>query len=146
MPIRETMCFESVYEECLRLSEGDKKRIIFDGVAAWMFVDGLLAGESYGATPAKLDAEMPDVPQNDSLCIDCYSSTVLPQFQGRGLGKVLVAYWNGLARGSGFTKVAGHATDPRIVAVRSFFGVRFGAVHQNWYGTTRTAHYYEGDL
>jgi GNAT superfamily N-acetyltransferase len=111
-----------------------------------MLVDGLLAGETYGATPANLDEKTPDVPQNDPLCIYCYSSTVLPQFQGRGLSKLLVAYWNGLARGSGFTKVVGHATDPRIVAVRSFFGVRFGAVHPNWYGTTRTARYYEGDL
>jgi GNAT superfamily N-acetyltransferase len=146
MPIRETMCFEDAYEESLQLDEEEKRRIIDDGVAVWMFVDSVLAGECYGLTPAKLNEDVPDVPRNEPLSIYCYSSTVLPQFQGRGLSKLLVAYWNGLVRGKGFTKVVGHATDSRIATVRSSFGVRFGAVRPNWFGTARTAHYYEGDL
>jgi GNAT superfamily N-acetyltransferase len=146
MPVAETMCFEDVYENSLRLDRDEKTEIISNGVATWMLVDGMLAGEIYGVTPAHLDEDTPDVPKNDPRSIYCYSTTLLPQFQGRGLSKILVAYWNGLARGAGFEKVIGHATSPGIVAVRAFFGARFGATHCNWYGTTRTARYYECEL
>ena len=146
MPIAETMQFEATYEPSLQMDLEEKSSLVAESLAAWMFVDGVLAGEIYGAQPALLNDTIPDTPKSDPRMIYCYSTTLLPAFRRRGLSKILVAYWNGLARGAGFTKVDGHATSPAMVAVRAFFGARFGPVHPNWYETNRTAHYYECDL
>jgi len=37
--------------------------------------------------------------------INCYSNTIVPPFQNRGLGTVLKAHWLGLAAGKGFGNV-----------------------------------------
>jgi hypothetical protein len=140
------MSFEKLYESNLQLDEDYKAEIISNGVAVWMFVDGILAGETYGLTPSLLGETIEDVPAEAPRTIYCFSTTLQRQFQRKGLSKILVAYWNGLARGHGFEKVLGHATSPGMVAVRSFFGAKFGAVHPNWCGTKRTAHFYECDL
>jgi hypothetical protein len=143
MPIPETMGFERVYEKNLQLDASYKATIVRDGIAVWMFVDGSLAGETYGISPARIDEEIEDVPVRDPSVIYCYSTTLLPAFQGQHLSKVLCAYWLGLAKQAGFRLVAGHATSPAMVAVKAYFGASFSAVHERWYGTKRTAHFYE---
>ncbi len=143
MPIADTMCFDAVYEENLQMDEAEKQDILRDGLASWMFVDGMLAGEIYGVSAAAVDEDVEDLTGNDSRTIYCYSTTILPAFQGKGLSKILVARWNGMAAGAGFDKITGHATSPAMVRVRAFFGARFGAVHHKWYDTDRTAHFYE---
>jgi GNAT superfamily N-acetyltransferase len=147
MPISETMCFDDVYERSLQMDVAEKTDLLArSSVAVWMLVDGVLAGECYGAPTAKFDEDIEDVTDYGPHSLYCYSTTILPRFQGLGLSKILVAYWNGLASGHGFRNVCGHATSPAMVAVRAFFGARFGAVHEHWYETNRTAHFYEQAL
>lgn len=58
VPLEETMAFEAVYQESEQL-DLSKKRRIWDApgsIFVWMFVDGELAGESYG------------IPLSSSLC------------------------------------------------------------------------------
>ncbi len=146
VPLKETMVFEDVYERQLRMDIRSKFDIVSNGIVVWMFVDGALAGECYGLSSRiceEVESDIEDMPSGATDAIYCYSTTLLPQFHGRGLAKILVAYWNGLARGASFRRVFGHATSPAMVAVRTFFGATFGAVHPNWYGTTRSAHFYE---
>ena len=146
MPIADTATFEDVYEEALRLDLDAKDEIVTSGVAAWMFVNGTMAGECYGIAAGAFDDDIEDVVPGRSDVVYCYSTTLLPAFQGRGLSKILVAYWNGLARGAHFHTVAGHATSSAMISVRASFGATFGAVHPRWYGTQRTAHFYEHPL
>jgi GNAT superfamily N-acetyltransferase len=144
VPIAETMMFDDVYEESLQLDVAEKVDLLGrNALAVWMRVDGVLAGECYGAPPSMFDEPIEDVTDYDPRSLYCYSTTILPRFQGLGLSKILVAYWNGVALGRGFHKVCGHATSPAMVAVRTFFGARFGAVHERWYETNRTARFYE---
>ncbi len=146
VPLKETMVFEDVYEIQLQMDFASKYDIVSKGIVVWMFVDGALAGECYGLASLVCEAaehDIEDMPPGAADTIYCYSTTLLPPFHGRGLAKILVAYWNGLARGAGFRRVFGHATSPVMVTVRTFFGATFGAVHPNWYGTTRSAHFYE---
>lgn len=142
LPVADTMRFEYVYEDALQLTLEDKASILEAGYAAWLFVDGALAGETYAISPSDLVDDVVDVPLRDPRSIYCYSTTVLPPFRGRGLAKLLVAYSIAQAKQAGFTSIIGHATSPAMVAVRAFFGASFGPVHPRWYGTERTAHFY----
>lgn len=143
VPLAESMCFEDVYEENLRLDRGEKQTIIDDAIAVWMFVDGALAGETYGISPRKLDEPIEDYDGGGHGVIYCFSTTMLPSFRRKGLGKILKAFWLGRCKESGFEKVIGHATSPAMVEVNRFFGATFGAIHRGWYGTRRVAHFYE---
>jgi len=142
MPLAQTMEFETVYEESLQLRLEDKAEIVEHGIAVWMFVDGELAGETYGVSPARFDDEIEDCSPDPSVMY-CYSTTLLPRFQKKRLSKVLCAYWLGLVKAAGYRVVAGHTTSPEMTAVKAFFGARFSTIHERWYGTPRTAHFYE---
>jgi hypothetical protein len=57
VPHEQTMAFEAVYPEALQLDLSEKKEI-WDApgsIFVWMFVDGELAGESYGTPLANSD-------------------------------------------------------------------------------------------
>jgi GNAT superfamily N-acetyltransferase len=137
------MCFEAVYEPNLRLELAEKTAIVRNGIAVWMYVDGAIAGETYGISPAKIDDDIEDLRGADPSVMYCYSTTVLPAFQRRRLSKVLCAYWLGAVKQAGYRLVAGHATSPAMIAVKAYFGASFSAVHERWYGTERTATFYE---
>ncbi len=136
------MHFEAVYEETLQLDREYKTMIVRDGIAVWMYVDGVLAGETYGISPAKIDEDIEDVPARDPHVMYCYSTTLLPQFQGKNLSKILCSYWLGMVKAAGYRAVVGHTTSPAMTAVKAFFGGTFSAEHRNWYGTKRVAHFY----
>ncbi len=142
MPIAQTMGFEGVYEKNLQLDEDYKTEIVRNGVALWMFVDGELAGETYGISPDRIDEEIEDLPERDPSVIYCYSTTLFPKYQKRGLSKILCAYWLGLVKAAGYHTVAGHTTSPAMTAVKASFGAVFTTVHERWYGTRRVAHFY----
>jgi hypothetical protein len=65
MPVAETMRFEHVYEDVLQLDVEAKASILDAGYGAWLFVDGTLAGETYGISPALLDEDVDDVPERE---------------------------------------------------------------------------------
>lgn len=140
---KDTECFEAIYEPELQLESADKDEILQNGIAAWILVDGKLAGESYGICPADLDEEIEDIEGRPKNAFYIYSTTILPEFQGMKLGKLLRAFLHGLILASGkYDVICGHATSPAMVAINEFFGAEFVAHHEEWYGTKRTAHFY----
>jgi GNAT superfamily N-acetyltransferase len=142
-PLEQTMVFEDQYEPELRLSLDEKRDLLHDAIATFMFVDGALAGETYGVSIPDSGEEIEGYDMRDAGIVYCYSTTVLPAFQGRGLSRVLCAYWLGLVKQAGFRLVLGHATSPAMIAVKRFFGARLITSHEGWYGTARVAHFYE---
>src|ERR1035441_8733287 len=59
VPLDQTMAFEAVYHENLRLKLTEKQEIrdIPGSIFVWMFVNGALAGESYGNPLAAADEQ-----------------------------------------------------------------------------------------
>lgn len=141
VPIDETMVFEEPYEGGLRLARDEKAALLEKAVAVWMYVDGVLAGECYGVSPKDLGEEIEDVTAVDLDSIYCYSTTILPPFQGHGLGKLLKANWLGRVA-KRFTLVTGHSTAASMKAVNEFFGATHTVKHENWYESGRVAWFY----
>lgn len=153
---KSTQAFETVYEPGLQLEDEDKNWLIQHGLAAWLLVDGKLAGETYGAVVRDiLEEETPEEYEGSDLewytdvcdypeALYCYSTTVLPEFQGKGLGQLLKAHWLGLASPLG-VKTIGHSTSPQMKAINSKFGANHLCRHTKWYGTDRVAWFYEVD-
>ncbi len=135
-----TMVFEACYEPELAMKLADKAELRDTGwVAIWIFVDGRLAGETYGIRLENLDEEIEDCAAQDPAAIYCYSTTILPEFQGKGLSKIIKAFWLGMVHPA---VVVGHATAPAIRRIVEEFGAEILATHQSWYGTGREAAFY----
>jgi GNAT superfamily N-acetyltransferase len=146
VPIPETMGFEEIFEEELQLDEEEKSTLISQGMPVWMFVDGELAGETYGICLKHLDERIEDTDLEDGGTVYCYSTALLDKFRRKGLGPILKSYWLGKLRGLGYKKVVSHATSESAKKMAAMFGARFGAMHSKWFGTERTATFYWMDL
>jgi hypothetical protein len=145
VPLEETMAFEAVYPTALQLDLSEKKKMFDEpgSIFVWMFVDGQLAGESYGIPLSSSDellrAEFPDLADCEKQnAIDCYSNTILPAFQHQGLGTILKAHWLGLAAAKGYKIVYGFARPGASQSLNAKFGAVFLQDFPNWYGTTET--------
>lgn len=141
VPLKETMAFESVYHPNLQYTYREKQELrkIPGALFVWMFVDDALAGESYGIPMAHLDGPVEGLSKlsqrQKEAGIYCYSNTILPLFQERGLGTVLKAHWLGLAAGRGFEVVFGHARPGGSQALNAKFGAVFLQDFPDWAGT-----------
>jgi hypothetical protein len=154
--VEDTMRFEYLFEPALQLNLHEKETILEQGFGIWMFVDGQLAGETFGITPRSLyewcDDEIPDTDKEDDCSIYCYTTNILKPFQGQYLAPVLMSYFQGFLTGklhprSVFSKIIGHTTTPRMKALRQMFGANFtGSTHKNWCESERTAEFYEQQL
>ena len=141
LPLADTMMFEAVYPLQLQF-ELDEKQELWDvpgSIFAWMFVNGEIAGESYGIpTVDDIDdiggcVELPEGETRNSF--HCYSNTILPGFQGQGLARILKAHWLGLVAGKGYDTVYGHARPGRSQTLNATFGAEFLAGYADWFGT-----------
>jgi len=135
------MGFEAVYHDNLKLDISEKTEIrdTRGSIFVWMVVNGALAGESYGVPLAESDEQfegLTDVPEDEKKAsIYCYSNTILPAFQKKGLGTILKAHWLGLAAGKGFTFVYGHARPGASQALNVKFGAQLLETFCNWSDT-----------
>ena len=135
------MEFETVYHPNLQLDLADKQEVwnTPGALFVWMFVDGEIAGESYGIplTSRRISWRIccffPPSEKENAVC--CYSNTILPKFQRRGLGAILKAHWLGIAVGKGFDVVYGHARPGSSQALNAKFGAEFLEDLPNWFGT-----------
>ena len=138
VPIDQTMAFEAVYHHTEQLDLSRKKRI-WDApgsIFVWMFVNGDLAGETYGIPLANSIEGLTDLTDSEKRTgIHCYSNTILPPFQNQGLGTVLKAHWLGLAAGKGFDNVYGYARPGGSQSLNAKFGAVFLDRFPNWCGT-----------
>jgi GNAT superfamily N-acetyltransferase len=141
VPLAETMEFEAVYPEPLQFDLAEKEEVwkVPGTIFVWLFVDGAIAGESYGIPLATDDWEFEGLSEltdaEKESAIYCHSNTILPPFQGRGLGTVLKAHWLGLVARAGFDFVYGHARPGASQALNAKFGAEFMAEFDDWYGT-----------
>ena len=142
LPVLETLVFEDVFEEELQLDEKEKLELMSYGVSRWMFVDGELAGETYGIQLNYMHEKVEDCEKESLESVYCYSTALLPKFRGKGLGPILKAYWLGVMVEKGCHRIVGHATSEQAYKLNAMFGAQFGTVHEKWYGTERKAAFY----
>lgn len=146
-----SMVFDECYEKQLKLGTiGAKELDIEDSFIQWMFVDGKLAGEIYGI-PAQEEEEWL-TPLGDNLDVNygnsmyCLSLTLLPEFRGKGLSKIMKVFWMGTVRYH-YRYVIGHAACPESISLNKSLGAIFSEkVHENWFDTKRQAIAYKIDL
>jgi hypothetical protein len=136
--MEQTMGFEAVYHEGEQLDLPRKQKLwqAPGSIFTWLFVDGDLAGETYGIPLASSIEGLTDLPVSESaFAFHCYSNTILPAFQGQRLGTILKAHWLGLVAGKGFDTVYGYARPGASQALNAKFGAEFLSVLPNWCGT-----------
>ncbi len=104
VPLEQTMEFEAVYPEPLQLELSEKRELweIPGSIFVWMYIYGRLAGESYGTPIAGSEDDIEGLSgigeHEKKISFHCYSNTILPEYEGQGLGTVLKAHWLGLVR------------------------------------------------
>ena len=131
LPLDQTMDFETVYHPAMQFTLEEKvdMRNTPGSIFVWMFVEGELAGESYGLPVRNMGEPIEGLdalPENEeSRAVYCYSNTILPAFQNRGLGTVLKSHWLGLVSGAGYSIVYGRAREGASQALNASFGAVF---------------------
>lgn len=143
LPVDESMYFETLFESAFQLSLEEKSQIIMNSIPIWMYSDNQLIGECYGIWPGALNEPIEDIKDRKDIdTIYCYSTALIKSFRGKGLSKILKAYWLGLVKANNFNNVVGHSTSPAMDKVIEFFNGSFIRTHNNWYGTRRKAKFY----
>lgn len=146
LAVSKTMAFEDLFHENLAFDKTDKSEILArSDIKLWLFVDGKIAGETYGMAVPKIGEDLEGCSayqRPDALYI--YSIAILPQFQGKGLGKLLKAYSLGLAFGKGFKLVIDHAHEGPSLRLNQYFGAKVISEHRDWYETGET--YYLNEI
>jgi hypothetical protein len=139
VPLEQTMAFETVYHPGLQLDLSQKQEV-WDTPGAffvWMFVNGQLAGESYGIPLISFSELIEDLlvlPESEKeKAVYCFSNTILPAFQKQGYGSILKAHWLGLAAGKGFDVVYGHARPGGSQVLNAKFGAVFLENLPDWF-------------
>ncbi len=148
--VARTMLFErECFHPKLRMSLQEKRAVLRGAVAVWMHDGRSLIGETYG-TPILTALDDSDdegyadlLPYRHRRAIYVYSTAIRPRWQGRGLSRILKAYFLGRAVQAGYRVAIGHAKEGRSCALNESFGARLGVRHSNWYGTGQPYRFYE---
>ncbi len=142
------MDFEELYPPELQMSRTEKEELVHlsDLVTYLRDPNKVAYAESIAIRSRKLvnefDDSLPDlIPSHDILYV--YSTTVIESHQGKGAGRKLIRQQR---RESlllpGVSCITGHATTPAMLHLRLQQGAIVTNVHNNWEGSTRTAHFY----
>jgi hypothetical protein len=141
IPTRDSLIFDKCYEPELQLDLDEKSKLLNSAIAAFMLIDGVLAGETFGVQLKDLDEEIEDCTNEPPQSVYCYSTTILPAFQHKGLAKILKAFWLGQCFELRLP-IVGHSTSPEMKHINALFGAVHSIRHENWYKTARTAWFY----
>ncbi len=146
----ETAC----YHQNLQWSKEDKKEL-FTSLDATIFlveINNKVIGE---ALSSKLDfwnaEEFPSTKELSSKYKSnetCYQEffSVLPGYQGIGIGKLLKKATIHEAQRKGYNFLLGHAKEGAAIEINKKFGARIIKQYEDWYGTGITHYLYEIDL
>jgi len=139
--------FEKCYEEELQEDDNTLLHLHLQGRGMWMYVDRALVGETIGIAPSRLIDKIIDTkPWTDEsfnkYCLYVYTTTILPDYQDRGLAKLLCSYYAGFMKASGYQLLIGHATSDPMRCIRSWMGADLSIEHEKWYGSNRKATFY----
>jgi len=138
LPLEQTMAFEVLYSasERLDLTEKQQMRDTPGAIFVWMFVDGELAGETYGTPLERSCPGLADLVESErQAAIHCYSNTMLPSFQHHGLGTFLKKHWLAMVAAKGYKTVYGYARPGASQRLNASLGAVFLRGFPNWCGT-----------
>jgi GNAT superfamily N-acetyltransferase len=154
-PVKPLMIFEETFDPELRQTLKEKRGLLelCTRVGA-MLKDGKYIGEWYGFNMRYLNIvddyldckEYPhdpeyNYPQFGKLKIDpdfdfyCHSNSILPDLQGQGYGSIMKAWMLAYLKGTGFTRVLGHAHTRGSINLNRKFGCIEHHSFKNWYNT-----------
>ena len=140
--------FESLYPKQLQISQADKRDMVQYATFTYVWEESRIIAEHYGLMCKHmfgvLGEPTPDVtPEYDNEYY-AFSTTVLPEYRGLGIAKLLLAYTHGNLRNEGIhSRVIGHATSDAMRRVRLDLGAKILNRHENWYESGRVAYFYE---
>ena len=147
--LKQTMAFEAVYHPNLQMSLREKIALLKEAECVWLYdaVTQVLIGETYGLPVKKAFDEdeegFADIrPYRNRKAIYVFSTTILPGFQDKGLGRILKAFFLGVALQAGFPLVLGHARSGASVHLNEAFGASIGTAHPDWFDTGETYYFY----
>ena len=145
LPLNETMQFEAIYPDELQMDLVEKQELrdAKGSIFVWMFVDDVCVGEAYGVPLSSLDEAVEGLADADPRAMYCYSNTIMPDYQGKGWGKILKAHWLGFVKGAGFSLICGHARPNGSQQLNDDFGVQWLGDFPDWYGTGETYRLYK---
>lgn len=151
--LENSLIFESVYPENLQWDLEGKQELKDDGTEFIYMVDantGELIGEAYYLPldvmkdwPA--DDEQPEDGLNDwygKNCMYAFSTTILPEYQSKGYGKLLKSHCLGLFQAKGYDYVLGHARDGGSLKLQQYFGAKVIDKFLDWYKTGESYYLY----
>lgn len=155
--VEDSLVFEKIYDENLQMDAQEKQELKEDGAEFIYMVDaetGDLIGETYFCPLDLFKDEEPDELQPDEGTSPyfnknyayCYSTTILPKYQGMGFGKLLKSYYLGYIKAKGFSGSIGHAKDVASVGLNTGFGGNVVRQFDNWYQTGETHFLYVCDF
>jgi GNAT superfamily N-acetyltransferase len=138
LPLEQTMAFEALYSEGERLDLAEKHQMRHTpgAIFVWMSIGGELAGETYGIPLERSCPGLEDLVESETqAAIHCYSNSILPPFQDRGLGTVLKKHWLGMVAAKGYNTVYGYARPGASQRLNASLGAVFLHDFPNWCGT-----------
>lgn len=145
-PLEASLIFESIYDENLQMDLEEKQELKDDGAEFITMIDeetGNPIGETYFIPLDVFKGSEPDELQPDEGLdsyfgkglIYCYSTTILPDYQKQGLGKILKAYLYGYTVAKGFKGSIAHAKAGPSIKLNTYFGAEIVNEFDNWYQT-----------
>ncbi len=147
------MVFERRYHPNLAMPLSEKRDVLRErgALVVWMYDPGpprRLIGETYGVPVKAVLAEEDEEGKEDlrpfakKRALYVYSTTVLPEYEDRGFGRIVKAYLLGRAVEAGYRWVVGHAKEGPSVALNLRFGAKLGRRHANWADTGEPYQFY----
>jgi GNAT superfamily N-acetyltransferase len=155
--LEDSLVFENVYPENLQWDLEGKQELKEEGAEFLYVVDGdtgALIGEAYFLPLDTMkdwdaDEEQPEDglgPYYGKNAMYAFSTTILPEYQAKGYGKILKAYCLGIWKERGFELALGHARDGASMKLQGFFGAEKIESFDNWFLTGETYYLYSQKL
>lgn len=144
--LEDSLVFEKVYPENLQFDLASKQGLKDEGTTFLYMVEGptgKLIGEAYflpldSMAEWDADEEQPEDglgPYYNKNVMYAFSTTILPEYQGKGYGKILKAHCLGLWKGMGYETVMGHARIGGSLNLQRSFGAKVVHLFLDWYKT-----------
>ena len=153
--LEESLIFETIYDEELRMSIDEKQELIDNGAEFIFLIDSKtkeLIGETYFVPLDSFEGLEPDEEQGDEglepyfgkNLAYCYSNTILPKYQGKGYGLLIKMHLLHYLEINRYSGVMGHAKEGASVSLNTHKNIKSKIVGEfnNWYGTGKTHYLY----
>jgi GNAT superfamily N-acetyltransferase len=144
-PMEETMIFEEMYPDNLRLDLQGKLDLKEDG-AEFIYIrdsgSGQLMGETYFISVNDLREELGLDEWKNKNAVYVYSTTILTDYRSKGVGKYLKQYFMNYISGR-YSFVLGHARDNASIYINKGVGAEIIKDELNWQGIGETYYLYK---